>query len=260
MLSIGKKKLIQGLARKKQRMAQGLFIAEGLKLIGDLMKGGVRPSFILTTDGANFSGDEQTMFEGVEMIEASLADMKQVSLLATPSSVLAVFKMPNICFQPDVQPLGLVLVLDDVQDPGNMGTIIRVADWFGIRQVVCSHNCVDAYNPKVVQATMGALARVSVYETDLNAYLMHNRSHWGLPVYGTFLEGSNIYTETLTQHGFIVMGNEGKGIGADISVFVTHKLSIPSYPAGVVTSESLNVSMATGIICSEFRRRALLLE
>ena len=139
-----------------------------------------------------------------------------------------------------------------------MGTIIRVADWFGMRQIVCSNSCVDAFNPKVVQATMGALARVAVFETDLEAYLLRNQSVWHLPVYGTFLEGKNIYSEPLSQNGFVVMGNEGKGISTAISRFVTHKLLIPSYPVGASTSESLNVSTATAIVCSEFRRRALI--
>lgn len=256
MLSINKKKLVLGLGRKKQRLAQGLFLAEGLKLVRDLIEGGVQPLFVFKTDDLSFSVDDQSVFYGVEIVEGTHEEMKQVSQLATPSSVLAVFRMTDVRFDLNQVPSDLVLVLDDIQDPGNMGTIIRVADWFGIRQIICSNSCVDAFNPKVVQATMGALARVAVCETDLEAYLLRNQSKWHLPVYGTFLEGKNIYSEPLSQTGFVVMGNEGKGISAAISRFVTHKLLIPSYPVGASTSESLNVSTATAIVCSEFRRRA----
>ena len=133
-----------------------------------------------------------------------------------------------------------------------------MADWFGVEDMLCSEDTVEWQNPKVVQATMGALARVAVCETDLDAYFLKNESDWQLPVYGTFLEGKNIYSEPLSQKGFVVMGNEGKGISAAISRFVTYKLLIPSYPVGVSTSESLNVSTATAIVCSEFRRRALM--
>ncbi len=257
MLSINKKKLILGLNRKKQRTVQGLFIAEGLKLVRDLILGGVHPLFIVKMDHEILSGDDMKMFSSAELIDCTADDMKQVSQLTSPSSVLAVFKMPESRFNPEAKPEGLVLVLDDIQDPGNMGTIIRVADWFGIRSIVCSDSCVDAFNSKVVQATMGALARVSVCETDLESYLLCNKASWNLPVYGTFLEGSDIYSESLSQNGFIVMGNEGKGIRSVISRFVTHKLLIPSYPVGAVTSESLNVSTATAIVCSEFRRRTI---
>lgn len=258
MLSINKKKLVLGLSRKKQRLTHRLFIAEGLKLVRDLIEGGVQPLFVFKTDGQPLSTDDHGVFNDVEIIEGTSDEMKQVSQLATPSSVLAVFRMPDVRFDLNQVPSDLVLVLDDIQDPGNMGTIIRVADWFGIRQIVCSNSCVDVFNPKVVQATMGALARVAVCETDLDAYFLKNESDWQLPVYGTFLEGKNIYSEPLSQKGFVVMGNEGKGISAAISRFVTHKLLIPSYPVGVSTSESLNVSTATAIVCSEFRRRALM--
>lgn len=258
MLSINKKKLVMGLSRKKQRLAQGLFLAEGLKLVRDLIGGGVQPLFVFNTDDLLLSEDDHKVFAGVEMVVGTQEEMKQVSQLATPSSVLAVLRIPEGGFDLEQKPEGLVLVLDDIQDPGNMGTIIRVADWFGIRQIVCSNSCVDAFNPKVVQATMGALARVAVCETDLNVYLLRNQSEWQLPVYGTFLDGANIYSQPLSQEGFVVMGNEGKGISAAIGRFVTNKLLIPSYPAGVNTSESLNVSTATAIVCSEFRRRALM--
>ena len=142
-----------------------------------------------------------------------------------------------------------------MQNPGNLGTIVRLADWFGIADIVCSEASADCFNPKVVQATMGAILRVRVHYTDLGAFL-HDAGAAGLPVYGTFLEGENIYGTTLTEEGVVVMGNEGRGISQAAARAVTHKLFIPPYPADRRGSESLNVAMATGIVCSEFRRRA----
>ena len=152
-------------------------------------------------------------------------------------------------------PLISTLALDDVQNPGNLGTIVRLADWFGIADIVCSEASADCFNPKVVQATMGAILRVRVHYTDLGAFL-HDAGAAGLPVYGTFLEGENIYGTTLTEEGVVVMGNEGRGISQAAARAVTHKLFIPPYPTDRRGSESLNVAMATGIVCSEFRRRA----
>jgi len=146
----------------------------------------------------------------------------------------------------------LVLCLDGVQDPGNLGTIIRTADWFGIKHIVCSQQTVDAFSPKVVQATMGSIARVSVHYTDLTSFLTSLPE--GTPVYGTFLDGKNLYHEQLKPNGVIIMGNEGNGISAEIARHVTHRLLIPPYPADSDTAESLNVSIATAIICAEFRR------
>lgn len=251
MISNNKKRLIQQLTVKKQRDTQQRFIAEGVKLVGDLLRGGLKPCYI--------TGYAETLREmDVEkccrdVAECSEAEMKSVSLLKTPSPVLAIFEKP---LPPDIssRPNDLTLILDEVQDPGNLGTIIRVADWFGIRNIICSKTCADAFNPKVVQATMGALARVRVAETDLEAYLAHNADSWKLPIYGTFLEGENIYTSKLTSEGFIIMGNEGKGISNALARYVSNKLFIPNYPIGTISSESLNVATATAIVVSEFRR------
>lgn len=252
MLSINKKKLIQQLAVKKQRDAQGLFLAEGAKITSDLIRGGLTPTFIAgLPDVLDASGLRNACHEVSECDEKEL---KEVSLLKTPSKLIAVFRKPNFISTQAV-PSDITLVLDEIQDPGNMGTIIRVADWFGIRRIICSHTCADAYGPKTIQATMGAIARVEVVEADLEALLTQNASEWHLPVYGTLLEGENIYHSTLQQQGLIVMGNEGKGISDKLKRFITHKLFIPSYPTGATTSESLNVATATSVVCSEFRRR-----
>ena len=152
----------------------------------------------------------------------------------------------------DVVSQSLCLALDDIQDPGNLGTIIRVADWFGIEHIFCSQGTVDVYNPKTIQATMGALARVKLHYCDLPSFIA---SLGDVPVYGTFLDGDNMYEKELTPHGLIVMGNEGNGVSAEVANLVNERLYIPNYPPQRETSESLNVAMATGIICAEFRRR-----
>ena len=146
----------------------------------------------------------------------------------------------------------LCLALDDVQNPGNLGTIVRLADWFGIEHIFCSRGCADIYNPKTVQATMGGLARVQVHYMDLPQML--SLLPEDVPVYGTFLDGDNLYKKSLDNRGLIVMGNEGKGISSSVEAFVTERLYIPNYPAGRATSESLNVAIATAIVCAEFRR------
>lgn len=251
MVSNNKKRQIQQLSTKKQRDTQGKFIAEGVKLVGDLLKGGLKPSYIAGSPEVLKELNATTLCR--DIAECDTAEMKEISLLKTPSPVLAIFDKPQ---SPDItiQPDDLTLILDEVQDPGNLGTIIRVADWFGIRTIICSKTCADVFNPKVVQATMGALARVRVAETDLEAYLSHNAEEWKIPVYGTFLEGTNIYSTELEKRAFVMMGNEGKGISDKLSKYVSDKLFIPNYPAGAITSESLNVATATAIVVSEFRR------
>ncbi len=255
MLSINKKRLIVSLSRKKQRQINKLFIAEGQKLVRDLVEGSVKPSFAVVVEDMVDSEFFDFLAAHCEIITCSVADMKDISQLTTPSSVLGVFHISESESAIFTIPSDLILMLDGIQDPGNMGTIVRIADWFGIHNIICSDSCVDLYNAKVVQSTMGALARVSVVECDLVKYLTMNRDKWKLPVYGTFLEGESIYNERLSSQGVIVMGSEGKGISGDVAAFVTHKLLIPSFPTGGSTSESLNVSTATAIVCSEFRRR-----
>ena len=187
-------------------------------------------------------------------IETDANQIKKISSLKTPSMIIGVFKIQALTTDEDIIQNSLSLILDDVRDPGNLGTIIRVADWFGIKNIFCSHNTVDLYNPKVIQATMGAISSVNVIYTDLQKLLIRYKSP-SFPIYGTFLEGEIIYNCQLQNKGFIVMGNEGKGVSENIQKLVTNKLYIPNFPTGKAVSESLNVSVATSIICSEFRRQ-----
>jgi TrmH family RNA methyltransferase len=188
----------------------------------------------------------------LEIIEVTQEELTRASLQKTPQDVLAIFEQPSYEMQADVISQSLCLALDDVQDPGNLGTIIRVADWFGIEHIFCSQGTVDVYNPKTIQATMGALARVKLHYCDLPSFIASLKD---IPVYGTFLDGDNMYEKKLTPHGLVVMGNEGNGVSAEVANLVNERLYIPNYPPQRETSESLNVAMATGIICAEFRRR-----
>ena len=227
MISKAKIKLIKSLEQKKFRSAEGLFVAEGPKVIGELSK----------------------ICKPVEVFEGE--DATKASFLQHPQGMLALF--PTDIFE-NIKPQSeLKLMLDGVQDPGNLGTIIRVADWFGIDHIYCSRETADVFNPKVVQATMGSLARVKVEYTDLAALLDSLPSDY--PVYGTLLDGNNIYKEKLENRGIIVMGNEGNGISEAIRQKVNRRLLIPSYPEDRPTAESLNVAIATAIVVAEFRKR-----
>lgn len=252
MLSKAKIKLIQSLEQKKKRREERLFVAEGPKVVGDLL-----PYFTCRFIVAEASWIAQHPdVRATEIIEATSDELRKASFLKTPQEVLAVFELPTYSTPHDVASQELCLALDDVQDPGNLGTIIRVADWFGIRHIFCSTGSADAYSPKTVQATMGAVARVQVHYVNLCNFLCNVKvQNPSTPLYGTFLEGNNIYQEPLSGHGIIIMGNEGNGISHQVQELVSHKLFIPNYPAGCVTSESLNVAIATAITCAEFRRR-----
>ena len=190
--------------------------------------------------------------DATEIIEVTQEELTRASLQKTPQEVLAIFGQPSYEMQPEVISDHLCLALDDVQDPGNLGTIIRLADWFGIEHIFCSQGTVDVYNPKTIQATMGALARVKLHYCHLPSLIASLRD---VPVYGTFLDGENMYGKALSAHGLIVMGNEGNGIGEEVAKLVNERLYIPNYPPQRETSESLNVAVATAIICAEFRRR-----
>lgn len=252
MISKNTIKLIHNLELRKFRKAEGKFVAEGNKLVHDNLDS--MHCCMLVATSSWFEANPQARLKADECIEVSRLEMEKTSLLQTPQDVLAVFSIPNYS---DIKPnaaQSLILALDSVQDPGNLGTIIRLADWFGISDIVCSTGTADCFNPKVVQATMGAIARVRVHYVNLPEYLAKARID-NIPVYGTFLEGSNIYTTPLSANGIIVMGNEGKGISAEVESKVSQKLNIPSFPADSVTSESLNVGVATAITVAEFRRR-----
>ena len=231
-------KFVRSLARKKVRDDEKMFVAEGEKCVSELMR-----SFelVIRADSSN----------------ATPLELEQMSSLRTPQGVIAVFRQPEEP-APDFAELAgkeLVLVLDGVQDPGNLGTIIRTADWFGVHHIFCSYETADCWNSKVVQATMGALARVHIHYADLIDHI--SRVSPMTPVYGTLLDGRNIYEKAALpqkQHGIIIMGNEGNGISAELRSLVTHPLLIPPFPQGAETSESLNVSIATAVILAEFRR------
>ena len=249
MLSKNKIRFIRSLDTKKVREEEDCFLAEGNKLVNDTIRYFDCRLLVATEQWLEQHPDIRSR----ETITATKEEIRKCSLLKNPQEVIAVYRKPEHPIEIEALKGCLVLALDTVQDPGNLGTIVRIADWFGIRDIVCSETCADIYNPKTVQATMGALARVRVHYTSLADFL---RQIHPSPVYGTFLEGNDIYREELSPNGVIVMGNEGNGISEEIKPFVERKLYIPNYPPGTETSESLNVAIATAITCAEFRRRA----
>ena len=250
MLSKNDIKNIKSLELKKFRDEKRLFVAEGHKLVGELL--GVFKCVLLVATDEWLGSRKRIPAERIESVTAD--ELKRASLLCSPQDVLGVFCMPDDhSTVKEAAAKNLVLALDDVQDPGNLGTIMRIADWFGIKDIFCSKATADIFNPKAVQATMGAVARVKIHYTDLAKELSALPS--SIPVYGTFLEGDIIYDTQLSANGVIIMGNEGNGIGKEVGKTVNRKLYIPNWPAGAATSESLNVAIATAIVCSEFRRR-----
>ncbi len=253
MLSKNKIKFIQSLERKKIRDEYGIFLAEGNKLVEEALRSGLKIELLVATE--NFLS--QNKFHAslaAEIIPANSETIKRASLLQSPREALAVIRKPVIPL-PEINCTGqLSLALDCIQDPGNLGTILRIADWFGIEQVICSTDTVDVYNSKVVQASMGAIFRVKTFYTGLVPFIQ-NEKRLGSPVYGAFLNGKNIYQHSLSRSGILVMGNEGKGISKEIEHLVSEKISIPSFTEKISGPESLNVAVATAICCSEFRRR-----
>ena len=247
MISKNKIKYIRSLELKKNRNKEGKFVAEGFKVVDDLLA--LQPADLIVATGEWLRGKN---FEAeTEVIEVTDEELKKVSFLQHPQQVLAVFRQAT-SGDYSINTSELSLALDGVQDPGNLGTIIRIADWFGITHIYCSQDTADVYNPKVVQATMGSIARVKVEYGDLLG-LVESLSA-DVPVYGTLLDGDNIYQQKLENRGLIVMGNEGKGISPALAKKVNHKLLIPNFPEGRATADSLNVAIATAITCSEFRR------
>lgn len=236
---------------KKFRTREGVFVAEGPKVVEDLIEV-MRPKRLIATN--EWINNKQT--DGIEIDIVSEEELARLSFLQHPQQVLAVFPiLSNNQSEDYTKELKgkLTLALDSVQDPGNLGTIIRIADWFGIETIICSHETADVYNPKVVQATMGSIARVKVIYTDLQKTLKHLSE--SLPIYGTFLNGDNIYKSNLSNDGVIVMGNEGRGISKEVAKVITNRILIPNYPEGRKCADSLNVAIATAITCAEFRKR-----
>lgn len=238
---------VRSLADKRVRDAERLFVAEGDKLIGEILQSGFRVRKLYAIEGH---------FEGrAELTTAK--EMERVSQLKTASTSLAVVEQPQYSRVEMAPADRLTLALDGVQNPGNLGTIIRLADWFGVEDIFCSEDTADCFNPKVVQATMGAILRVRVHYLPLAEFLRRSAQS-GVAVYGTMLDGENIYDAEPLSDGVIVMGNEGRGVSAECAESFTHRLLIPAFPPERQGSESLNVAMATGIVCAEFRRRARL--
>ena len=249
MISKARIKWIKSLEMRKYRLQYNAFVAEGPKLVGELLPYSTPLCLVATEE---WMGRNRHLTEAVdEVYTVTHEELERASLLRTPQSVLAVMPIPDRKL--DIASLRgeLVIALDGVQDPGNLGTILRIADWFGIHRVLCSDGTADVYNPKCVQSCMGALARVEVHYCNLPEVLAEAR----MPVFGTFLDGTDIYGEKLGAEGIIVMGNEGNGVSPAVAKLVSRRLYIPNYPKGSLTTESLNVAVATGIVCAEFRRR-----
>ena len=239
MVSKSELKYIQSLSDKKVRLETGCFIAEGVKLVGEMIAAGYPIRAIYALD----SWDAPDTSIEVNRVEAF--ELEKMSLLQTPNQVVAVAKMPS---KTDAINLTgkLTIVLDGIQDPGNLGTIIRIADWFGVQQIVASEDTVDVYNPKVIQATMGSFMRVSVAYKNIADWLPTLQ----LPVYGALLEGENIFTTKLPKKGILVIGSEAKGIRENCIDFITHPVTIPK----IGGAESLNAGVATGIIVAQLTR------
>ena len=247
MISKNQQKFIRQLEQKKYRKREGLFVAEGTKVVGDLLK--------RYTPEAIYSTLQWQAPNGITPQIVTDEELQRISFQQHPQQVLALFPIPSQAGDYPHKLLNeqtLTLALDGVQDPGNLGTIIRIADWFGVNTLICSEDTADAWNPKVVQATMGSLARVNIIYTSLTTLLDYLPDDF--PIYGTFLDGKDIYIEQLTSGGLIIMGNEGNGISEEVRQRVNHRLLIPNFHQGE-TADSLNVAIATAITCSEFRRR-----
>lgn len=240
MVSKNQIKLITSLQQKKYRIENQLFIAEGVKVIQELLLSNFELKHLFET---------AVIFEEIDVSKKtsiSEQDMKRITALSSPSSCLAIFKIPN---EPIIETKGLIVALDDIRDPGNLGTIIRLCDWFGVTQLLCSPETVDVYNPKVIQASMGSIARVSVNYVNLNVFISKSK----LPIFGTFMDGKNLYKEGLPQEAIVVFGNEANGISAELEQCITNRIAIPRFGA-IQKTESLNVATATAIFLSEFRR------
>lgn len=245
------RKLTASLGDVKYRRRSGCFKAEGTKCVLDTIKNFELEYLFATPEWLEVHSGLSVNEKAVAVTKADLIKM---SSLSTAPGVIAVYRMPVYGLEPESLRGSLTVALDGVQDPGNLGTVIRTADWFGVRDILCSRDTVDVYSPKVIQATMGAISRVRVHYCDLPETLIKLN---GMPVYGTFLDGGNIYDEPLSDTGIIVMGNEGKGISGSVARIITDRLYIPPYPADAETSESLNVGVATAITLAEFRRRCI---
>lgn len=238
-LSKNQIKTITSLKQKKYRTAHHLFVAEGTKIVAEFLNSNFELEQLFCVDN--------TIYTNLEKVtEISEAELKKISTLVTPNNVLALFRISSTT--PSIKS-GLIVALDEINDPGNLGTIIRLCDWYGVDQLICSTNTVDCYNQKVVQSSMGSLARVSIIYTDLSTYLQNS----SLPKYATIMDGENVYKSNLAKNAVLIMGNEANGISDSILKTATNTISIPRFGA-LKQTESLNVATATAILLSEFKR------
>lgn len=250
MITKNEIKFIKWLQQKKYRSEYKCFVVEGEKMVNELIASGYKIKYIFAIDEWKPKADiVKSVLKNI-----SLKELKTISNLKTPNTVLAVAEQfENSVRLQDIQGK-LSLVLDRIQDPGNMGSILRIADWFGVENIICSNDSVEIYNPKVVQATMGSILRVKVFYTDLKDFIYKAKNETDLIIYGTTLDGKNIYKRELKPKGLIISGNESEGISDDLIPFIDEKLMIPNFSENTLKPESLNVAAATAIVCSEFRR------
>ncbi|MCR5453422.1 MAG: RNA methyltransferase [Bacteroidales bacterium] len=255
MLSKNRIKQINALQQKKYRNESRTFVAEGHKVVAELLRSSMKVREIFATD--DWIAENAAKFKGVPISAATDVEIKKISAMQTACNVVAEVEMkPEKHFSLDANTL--YLALDSVRDPGNFGTIIRIANWFGIYNILASDDCVDVYNPKVIQASMGSAFRVDVHYCSLPNTLAEAQKI-GLPVYGTFLDGDNIYTTSLSKNGVVVLGNEGHGILPATTEQITRRILIPCGSSADIAPESLNVATATAVVCSEFFRQSRLL-
>lgn len=250
-LSKAKISLISSLSVKKYRQENNLFVVEGHKIISELISSNFKVKYIIYNEDLEIPADSDDW----EVLLTDEAGMKKVSNLKTPSSILAVVEIPEVEFGIIRLKNKLTMCVDDIQDPGNLGTIIRICDWFGIENLICSNNSADLYNPKVIQASMGAFLRVNVVYQNLEEFIPQYSKITSHPSIGTFLEGENIYKTDLPESALFVLGNEGNGISAQVACLLDGKISIPPFSKTGKHAESLNISAAASVVCSEFRRR-----
>ncbi len=251
MISKKIQKEIRQLGNKKFRDEEGLFLAEGGKCVPELLTAFSCRTVVATAHW--LTENAHLLPSDIEILEVSCDELQRISIQQHPQDVLAIFRQPSLLPAPLVGKGDLIIALDGVQDPGNLGTILRIADWYGVKHLVCSPDCADAYSPKVVQSSMGSLGRVIVHRQSLVAWL--RRQGGNIPIYGTTLQGESLYETAVAAHGVIVMGNEGRGLSKPVRDCLTRELFIPRFPTGSTTPESLNVAVATAIVCDAFRRQ-----
>jgi TrmH family RNA methyltransferase len=261
MLSKSRISLIRSLKYKKFRMLHGLFVAEGEKIIKDLFTVSLDKnpysidSIYATSEWSGINKDERKA--GLDITEVADEELKKISSLTTPNRVLAVIRIPDYDHDKDLIMNDLSLVLDDIQDPGNLGTIIRIAHWYGIRQIFCSENSTDVYNPKTIQSAMGSIWSVRVFYTELSTFLKYYSDSTDLPIIGTYMKGPSIYSHQSVTRGLVVLGNEARGISQKLEPCIHTRVTIPAYNENS-RPDSINVAMSAAIICSELRRNQII--